>query len=219
MPLNRHTPAMTTQTHSPSTGGNNDVSGYREPWVNSPTETLLRKHSDLGPCCSDRQFARQEHIQIATLRGWLKRKHEYLESVKRGSNTTLYGHGQLESVSYGADLVKFMDSVRDIEKFLTTAHVVTWFKTHQQPWLVAYLDGKPDQVRAYKAGTMCVKEFAGRAPRKACRVRQVVLAKVTAYDPANIINIDETGVHYDMPPRRTWARIGESSKVFELTVL
>ncbi|KAF0716851.1 hypothetical protein AaE_010986 [Aphanomyces astaci] len=113
-------------------------------------QTLLRKHSDLGPCCSDGQFARQEHIPIATLRGWLKRKHEYLESVKRGSNTTLDGHGQLESVSFGADLVKFKDSVRDIEKLLTTANVVTWLTPHQQPWLNAYLDGKLDQDRAYK---------------------------------------------------------------------
>ncbi|RHY33248.1 hypothetical protein DYB25_014212 [Aphanomyces astaci] len=188
-------------------------------------QTLLRKHSDLGPCCSDGQFARQEHIPIATLRGWLKRKHEYLESVKRGSNTTLDGNGQLESVSFGTDLVKLMDSVRDIETFLTTSHVVTWLKTHQQPWLDAYLDSKPDQVRAYKCLLGWCQAFAHRhgfSQRVPCaskktqaelRATRVAYAKsfwpkYTAYDPTNIINIDETGVHYDMPPWRTWARIG-----------
>ncbi|RHY42340.1 hypothetical protein DYB34_013968 [Aphanomyces astaci] len=193
-------------------------------------QTLLRKHSDLGPCCSDRQFARHEHIPIGTLRGWLKRKDEYLEAVKRGSNTTLDGHGQLETFSFGADLVQFMDSVRDIEKFLTTAHVVTWLKTHQKPWLDAFLDGKPDQDRAYKGLLGWCQAFAHRhgfSQRVPCASKKtqaelqatraeyakVFWPKYAAYDPANIINIDETGVHYDMPPRRTWARIGKSSKV------
>ncbi|RQM20701.1 hypothetical protein B5M09_011087 [Aphanomyces astaci] len=176
-------------------------------------QTLLRKHSDLGPCCSDRQFARQEHIPIGTLRGWLKRKDEYLEAVKRGSNTTLDAHGQLETFSFGADLVQFMDS------------------THQKPWLDAFLEGKPDQDRAYKGllGGWC-QAFAHRhgfSQRVPCASKKtqaelqatraeyakVFWPKHAAYDPANIINIDETGVHYDMPPRRTWARIGKSSKV------
>ncbi|RHY29827.1 hypothetical protein DYB25_013454 [Aphanomyces astaci] len=193
-------------------------------------QTLLRKHSDLGPCCSDRQFARHEHIPIGTLRGWLKRKDEYLEAVKRGSNTTLDGHGQLETFSFGADLVQFMDSVRDIEKFLTTAHVVTSLKTHQKPWLDAFLDGKPDQDRAYKGLLGWCQAFAHRhgfSQRVPCASKKtqaelqatraeyakVFWPKYAAYDPANIINIDETGVHYDMPPRCTWARIGKSSKV------
>ncbi|ETV69899.1 hypothetical protein H257_14498 [Aphanomyces astaci] len=183
-------------------------------------QTLLRKHSDLGLCCSDRQFARQEHIPIATLRGWLKQKHEYLESVKRGSNTTLDGHGQLESVSsFGADLVKFMDSVRDIEKFLTTAHVVTWLKTHQQPWLDAYLDSKPDQVRAYKCLLGWCQAFAhghGFSQRVPCvpkktqaelRATRVEYAKsfwpkYTAYDPACLHGAHELGLasHRKLPP-------------------
>ncbi|RHZ30634.1 hypothetical protein DYB37_008755 [Aphanomyces astaci] len=143
------------------------------------------------------------------LKPWLKRKDEYLEAVKRGSNTTLDGHGQLETFSFGADLVQFMDSVRDIEKFLTTAHNVTWLKTHQKPWLDAFLDGKPDQDRAYKGLLGWCQAFAHRHGFS----QRVFRPKYAAYDPANIINIDETGVHYDMSPRRTWARIGKSSKV------
>ncbi|ETV89917.1 hypothetical protein H310_15242, partial [Aphanomyces invadans] len=38
-------------------------------------------------------------------------------------------------------------------------------------------------------------------------------ARFSACDLGNIINIDEIGVHYDMPPRRTWARVGETAKV------
>ncbi|RHZ26012.1 hypothetical protein DYB26_006648 [Aphanomyces astaci] len=142
----------------------------------------------------------------------------------------LDGHGQLETFSFGADLVQFMDSVRDIKKFLTTAHVVTWLKTHQKPWLDAFLDGKPDQDRAYKGLLGWCQAFAHRhgfSQRVPCASKKtqaelqatraeyakVFWPKYAAYDPANIINIDETGVHYDMPPRCTWARIGKSSKV------
>ena len=33
------------------------------------------------------------------------------------------------------------------------------------------------------------------------------------YHPREILNVDETAVYYDMPPRYTWAEIGASSKV------
>ncbi|KAH9181428.1 hypothetical protein AeNC1_016596, partial [Aphanomyces euteiches] len=33
------------------------------------------------------------------------------------------------------------------------------------------------------------------------------------YKPDEILNVDETGVYYDMPPRRIWAEVGGSSKV------
>jgi hypothetical protein len=33
------------------------------------------------------------------------------------------------------------------------------------------------------------------------------------YPPEDIYNVDETGIFYDMPPRRIWAERGESSKI------
>ncbi|KAF0703076.1 hypothetical protein As57867_007661, partial [Aphanomyces stellatus] len=171
-------------------------------------QKLLQKHSNLGPCSSDRQFARQEHISIGTLRGWLKRKDEYMECKQRNSKTTLNGHGQVESVSFGADLVKFMDGVRDIEKFLTTAHIVTWLKTHQQSWLDAYLISKPCQAQAYKSLLGWCQAFAHRhgfSQRVPCASKKTQAKlvetreeyakafwkKYAAYEPSNIINIDE----------------------------
>ncbi|KAF0729844.1 hypothetical protein Ae201684_012627 [Aphanomyces euteiches] len=37
--------------------------------------------------------------------------------------------------------------------------------------------------------------------------------KYADYHPSEILNVDETGVYYDMPPRRIWAEVGRSSKV------
>ena len=37
--------------------------------------------------------------------------------------------------------------------------------------------------------------------------------KYEGYNPSEILNVDETGVYYDMPPCRTWAEVGGASKV------
>ncbi|RQM30621.1 hypothetical protein B5M09_013000 [Aphanomyces astaci] len=105
-------------------------------------KALLQKHSTLGPCSSDREFARKENVPIATLRGWLARKEEFLQSKKHTSNATLSGHGHSEAVDFGDALASFMDSVRDHEKFLTTAHLVTWLKNHQPAWKARWIRRK-----------------------------------------------------------------------------
>ncbi|RHY41917.1 hypothetical protein DYB30_014278 [Aphanomyces astaci] len=125
-------------------------------------KALLQKHSTLGPCSSDREFARKENVPIATLRGWLARKEEFLQSKKHTRNATLSGHGHSEAVDFGDALTSFMDSVRDHEKFLTTAHLVTWLKNHQPAWLDSYLEGKVDPSRAYKALLGWCQAFAHR---------------------------------------------------------
>ncbi|ETV77205.1 hypothetical protein H257_09092 [Aphanomyces astaci] len=86
------------------------------------------------------------------------------------------------------------------------ANSITWLTTHQQPWLDAYLDGKPDQDQAYKGLLGWCQAFAHRdnfsqrvpyEPKKT-QAKHIEYAKsfwpqYADYDPANIINIDETG--------------------------
>ncbi|KAF0698755.1 Aste57867_10660 [Aphanomyces stellatus] len=62
-------------------------------------------------------------------------------------------------------------------------------------------------------------------PNESSKLRQVELEGIkldfskqfwSKYDGNNlseILNVDETGIYYDMPPRRTWAKVGWSSKV------
>ncbi|RHY16783.1 hypothetical protein DYB36_011018 [Aphanomyces astaci] len=141
-------------------------------------KALLQKHSTLGPCSSDREFARKENVPIATLRGWLARKEEFLQSKKHTSNATLSGHGHSEAVDFGDALASFMDSVRDHEKFLTTAHLVTWLKNHQPAWLDSYLEGK----RVPCASKRTQEDL------QATRVEyeQLFWSKYSAYDRGNI---------------------------------
>ncbi|RHY27771.1 hypothetical protein DYB28_006556 [Aphanomyces astaci] len=58
--------------------------------------------------------------------------------------------GEGESQTFSNDLVDFMESVRDGEHFLTTAHLVTWVKSYQPQWLSAYMADKSNNDRAYK---------------------------------------------------------------------
>ncbi|ETW06946.1 hypothetical protein H310_03056 [Aphanomyces invadans] len=37
--------------------------------------------------------------------------------------------------------------------------------------------------------------------------------KYHAYEPCDILNVDETAVHYEMPLGRIWAEKGQSSRV------
>ncbi|RHZ12517.1 hypothetical protein DYB26_009773, partial [Aphanomyces astaci] len=95
-------------------------------------------------------------------------------------------------------------------------HLVTWLKNHQLAWLDSYLEGKVDPSRAYKALLGWCQAFAHRhgfsqrVPCASKRTQEDLQATRieyaqsfwSKYDRGNIINIDETGVHYEMPIRR-----------------
>ncbi|ETV74336.1 hypothetical protein H257_10928 [Aphanomyces astaci] len=82
------------------------------------------------------------HIPEATFRRCVANSSSYLAKKTHGPRATLHGKGRLESVEFSSDLVAFMESVWDGEHFLTTAHLVTWMKSHRPLWLKAYMDGK-----------------------------------------------------------------------------
>ncbi|RHY48183.1 hypothetical protein DYB34_010743 [Aphanomyces astaci] len=116
----------------------------------------------LGPCSSLRLFAKSYHIPEATFRRWVTNSSSYLSKKTHGPRATLHGKGRLESVEFSSDLVAFMESVRDGEHFLTTAHLVTWMKSHRPLWLKAYMDAKLNDDRAYKSLLQWCPKFANR---------------------------------------------------------
>ncbi|RHY98584.1 hypothetical protein DYB37_011431 [Aphanomyces astaci] len=75
----------------------------------------------------------------------------YLGTTHHGGWATFQGKGRGEFQTFSSDLVDFMESVRDGEHFLTTAHLVTWVKSYQPQWLSAYMTDKSNDKRAYKS--------------------------------------------------------------------
>ncbi|RHY03160.1 hypothetical protein DYB25_012829 [Aphanomyces astaci] len=193
---------------------------------------FLRMYALLGPCSSLRLFAKSYHIPEATFRRWVANSSSYLAKKTHGPRATLHGKGRLESVEFSSDLVAFMESVRDGEHFLTTAHLVTWMKSHRPLWLKAYMDAKLNDDRASKSLLQWCLKYANRHGyfhRVPCAAKatqselQVVQEAFSAeffskfgHLPRRAwINVDETPVYYDMPPGKTLAKVGKSSRVKE----
>ncbi|RLO05646.1 hypothetical protein DYB28_007288 [Aphanomyces astaci] len=105
---------------------------------------FLRIRALLGPDSSGRLFARTYNIPEATFRRWKTKASDYLDTAQHGPRATLQGHGRAEDIEFTTDLVDFMEAVRLGEHFLTTAHLITWLKSHRPEWLSAYMESKPD---------------------------------------------------------------------------
>ncbi|RLO05968.1 hypothetical protein DYB28_000960 [Aphanomyces astaci] len=109
-------------------------------------------------------------------------------------------------------------------------HLMRWVKANKMAWLVQYLSSKTSDAVAYKSFRTLLLRFSYRhrfRHRIPCKrkVSQQVLDSVwlgyaatfwdkyAQYDKSRILNVDETAIFYDMPPGKTLAEIGMSSKV------
>ncbi|KAF0756593.1 hypothetical protein AaE_004574, partial [Aphanomyces astaci] len=131
------------------------------------------------------------------------------------------------SIPFKNEMLSFMKDVRRDEHILTSMHMITFMKTYHAAWLADYKLGKRDP---YKSLLKLCQDFARRhnfSQRVPCftkipSVDMVALRndfaaqfwnKYDAYEQCDILNVDETGVNYDMPPGKIWAEKGKSSKV------
>ena len=97
-------------------------------------------------------------------------------------------------------------------------------------WLESYLSDKKDESTAYRSLFRLCQRFSERhgfSQRVPCYTKipshelgasrvtfaQRFWAKYKDLSAEMIINADETAVHYDMPPMKTLAKVGGSSRV------
>ncbi|RLN78266.1 hypothetical protein DYB28_000851, partial [Aphanomyces astaci] len=138
--------------------------------------------------------------------------------------------GRHESIPFANDMAAFMKDVCDQEHILTHTHLISFMKLHHMEWLEDYLAAKTNDDRAYHSLMRLCQRFSLRyrySQRVPCvtRLTQAVLRETRDNFAAafwdkfrdtadeDIINVDETSVYYDMPPGKTLAPIGGSSKV------
>ncbi|KAH9125448.1 hypothetical protein LEN26_009571 [Aphanomyces euteiches] len=131
---------------------------------------------------------------------------------------------------FEAELLEYMRARRAEERYLRIFHLMNWVKKNQHEWLTSYVDSKTSQEKAYDSLRRLLCRFCERyrfTQRVPCvnKVLQSVLeevwlgyaahfwSKYSDYPPSRILNADETGVYFDMPPGKTYAEIGQSSKV------
>ncbi|RLO06758.1 hypothetical protein DYB28_007876 [Aphanomyces astaci] len=77
----------------------------------------------------------QQGIPRTTWLTWLSKKDAYLTTERNKRCLTLGGQGKPVAMQFANDLLAFMKAVRADSHLLTTAHMVTWIKTHQQSWV------------------------------------------------------------------------------------
>ncbi|RHY98005.1 hypothetical protein DYB37_004741 [Aphanomyces astaci] len=160
----------------------------------------------------------------------LQREDAILNKKVNGKKATLGGQGRHESIPFASDMAAFMKDVCDQEHILTHTHLISFMKLHHMEWLEEYLAAKTNDDRAYHSLMRLCQRFSLRyrySQRVPCvsRLTQAVLMETRDNFAAafwdkfrdtaaeDIINVDETSVYYDMPPGKTLAPIGGSSKV------
>ncbi|RHY89777.1 hypothetical protein DYB35_004095 [Aphanomyces astaci] len=170
------------------------------------TNAQRRKHlaEFAATATSSRSYARDNNIDWGTWRGWLRNKDAIETKRCNGKRTSLGGQGRHESIPFAEDLHAFMND---------------------------RLPGEQEgDDRAYHSLLRLCQRFTARyrfSQQVPCvtKVPQEVLAETKAAfvdefwekfrstAPQDIINVDETSVYYDMPPKKTLSKIGGSSKV------
>ncbi|RHY42024.1 hypothetical protein DYB30_007009 [Aphanomyces astaci] len=179
---------------------------------------------------SERQFCRDNKLAFSTWQGWRTNEAKILASKRHGRLATLGGQGLRELIPFKNELLAFMRDRRGTERYVRVFHLMRWVKRHHRPWLVDYLSTKKNDAVGYNSfRTLLLRfsyrhRFRHRVPCKSKLSQQVLddvwlgyaasfWNKYSEYDKSQILNVDETGVFYDMPPGKTLAEIGMSSKV------
>ncbi|RHZ00546.1 hypothetical protein DYB35_012105 [Aphanomyces astaci] len=179
---------------------------------------------------SERQFCRENNIKPSTWGAWQAREDKIMTSKRHSRLATIGGQGQKQLIPFGPALLEFMRSRRNDERYVRVFHMMTWVKKNHHAWLVEYLSTKKNESVGFQSFRCLLLRFAERHRfhhRTPCasKLTQKVLDDVWLgyaasfwdryghYDHSNIINVDETAVYFDMPPGKTLAEVGTSSKV------
>ncbi|RHY46656.1 hypothetical protein DYB30_003180 [Aphanomyces astaci] len=155
-----------------------------------------------------KRFCITQGVPRSSFQRWLTRKDLYMQTTRGGKHRSHGGQGLTESITFSRGLVTFMKVVRRDEHVLTAAQILNWMKKHHPHLLDVYSAFKKNDRVA----------FVSKLREEQLQEIQATFAKMFwnnygTYNDDEILNVDETGVYYDMPPRSTWALIGGSSKV------
>ncbi|RLN70846.1 hypothetical protein BBJ28_00017005 [Nothophytophthora sp. Chile5] len=131
-------------------------------------------------------------------------------------------------------LFDFLFSIMCVQA-LGTVHMIKFIKTYHADWLRIYMEGKKSPESGLDALFRLSQRFCARynftsqkpqgAKKNAADLRAIhsefavkFWEDFGGYKNDEIYNVDETGVHFDMPPTRIWAERGrvDAAKVVDL---
>ncbi|KAF0692514.1 Aste57867_16416 [Aphanomyces stellatus] len=203
------------------------MSPYKR-YTNAERKKLVLEYEASG--LTSLKFSTLKNVRHSTFRSMLDRKDRIISTKCNGKDATLGGQGRRQKIPFASELHQFMLDVHHAEHFLTHTHMITFMKQHHMEWLESYLKSKKNDERAYHSLLRLCQRFTARyrfSQRVPCLTKvpredlietrdnfaAAFWDKFRDYADGDIINVDETSVYYDMPPSKTLAPIGGSSKV------
>ncbi|KAH9120207.1 hypothetical protein LEN26_011229 [Aphanomyces euteiches] len=167
-------------------------------------------------------------ISKETIRKWDEAALASLQSKAKRSP----GAGRPCILPQPQNLLDFMVFLREKRRPLSTFHLVQYIKTHHTEWLQNYIASCECVGDPYKnIGSLC-RDFAhrnkftwrrsstGSCPLTRDELRATKEKFCLSFwndfgymASENIINVDETGIYYDTPPRYLWTQIGQDSSL------
>ncbi|RQM29915.1 hypothetical protein B5M09_012338, partial [Aphanomyces astaci] len=165
---------------------------------------------------NERQFCREKKIPRATWQDWRSREPRIMASKRHSRHATMGGQGHREILPFKEELLAYMCAKRGAEEHLRVFHLMRWVNSNQKAWLVQYLGSKLNEAVAYQSFRSLMLRFAARhRVPSVSKVTQKVLDDVWLgnavhvwstyghYPRSKILNVDETGVFFDITTGKT----------------
>uniref|UniRef100_H3GT21 DDE-1 domain-containing protein n=1 Tax=Phytophthora ramorum TaxID=164328 RepID=H3GT21_PHYRM len=153
---------------------------------------------------------------------WNKQAESLLDFRGPKTSKTLKGQGRKEIFPSVSAVVTFMKDVRRDEKVLSTNAIIDRMCAEDPEWVTEYIASRKCGVLALER--LCQRlanrhGFSSQKPqsaKKSLEELQMVRAEFalsfwsrdTEYQSGGTLNVDETGINFDMPPLRAWALKG-----------
>ncbi|RHY62135.1 hypothetical protein DYB30_006657 [Aphanomyces astaci] len=191
--------------------------------------SLKRKALELLKDFSFRKVADLLGVSYSCTRNW-HRKAAQLQAYKGNQrNHNVQGAGRPTVLPLPESLLDFMRARRSQERALTCTHMIGFLTRHHQDWIVQYTS-RQKPGHGYNNLLSLLQDFCernGYTHQLACKAKKVLSefestrsefatefhAKYSTYTDDVVYNVDETGIQFDMPPRKIWSERGSGAKL------
>ncbi|RHY58287.1 hypothetical protein DYB28_001230 [Aphanomyces astaci] len=190
------------------------------------TQAVKRATLSVLQSASTRDVEAATGIPKRNLARWAKQATKLLAFDGTAKQFNLDGAVPPEEIPDTAALEAFMHKLRDAERAVTCTHLINYQRYHRK-WLDGYLANKNC---GYQSLLKLLQRFCHRhgfsrqKPTNSNKTQEDLAAIRTTFaadyhnvfvgfSGDSIINVDETGMTYDMPPHAIWSVRGGTAKI------
>ncbi|RHY84861.1 hypothetical protein DYB37_007164 [Aphanomyces astaci] len=191
------------------------------------TQAVKRATLSVLQSASTRDVEAATGIPKSNLARWAKLATKLLAFDGTAKQFNLDGAGRPEEIPDTAALEAFMHKFRDAERAVTCTHLINYLKRYHRKWLDGYLANKNCGYHSLLnlLQRFCHRHgFSRQKPTNSNKTQEDLAAIRTTFaadyhkafvgfSGDSIINVDETGMTYDMPPHAIWSVRGGTAKI------